>query len=38
MGALTLAMFICRFFLFHLFESPKVSEQDMDDPLFNNRH
>ncbi|EPQ58015.1 MFS general substrate transporter [Gloeophyllum trabeum ATCC 11539] len=23
MGALTLAMFICRFFFFHLFESPK---------------
>ena len=23
MGALTMVMFICRFFLFHLFESPK---------------
>jgi hypothetical protein len=23
MGAFTLVMFICRFFLFHLFESPK---------------
>ena len=25
MGAITLVMFIFRFFLFHLFESPKVS-------------
>lgn len=24
MGAITLVMFFCRFFLFHLFESPKV--------------
>jgi hypothetical protein len=24
LGALTFAMFICRFFLFHLYESPKV--------------
>ena len=25
LGAVTFMMFICRFFFFHLFESPKVS-------------